>query len=268
MCLAVLTVVVAALIIHSDEVIELRRQLRVQIDRQYNYQMYGKMDYCNQTFQSDTLIEPLKVNIVNQNDAIKRFGSAIEKLTGIVSLALVGGSGVGKTLTCNVIQSNFQWQGNVLYFVWSNVYSTSSQYHKIMNSLQENSKQCGSHLVIVDSIEIKYSETIQELNDEIRKRFHAGDITILIVYVFNLASYSDVDLQTMNEKRVRLENLSDITAINFRSFDRDDVERCIVLESGKLKVSLSDEEIDEIFEYIDSPRSGCKLVHSKIAMYT
>lgn len=266
--LAVLMCILGVLIVYFDNVIEIHRRLCVHIDRQYNYHVYGKEDYCNQTFQPETLIAPLKVHIINQNDALSQFSSVIENFNGVLSIAFVGGSGVGKTLTCNVLQSNFQWPSNVMYFIWSSVRSKSSQYYKITNSVKENSKKCGAYLVIIDSIDIKYSETIQELNDEIQIEFQGSDISILVVYVFNLASYSDLDLKTMEEKRRKVDDLSGITSIFFRSFDRYDVERCIELESEKLNVSLSDREISEIFEYIDPLRSGCKLIHSKIAMYT
>lgn len=253
-----------------DDVAEVHRRFQVHIDRQYNFHMYGKLDYCTQQFQPDTLTEPLKSHVINQNEAITQINSVIKNFKGgAVSLALVGGSGVGKTLTCNILQSNFQWPNNVLYFIWSGVRSTSSNYYKIMNWIKENMKKCGAYLVIIDSIDITYSETIQELHEEIRKKFDESDISILAVFVFNLATYSDEDLQILDEKRLRLvDNLRGMTTISFRSFDYEDVERCIDLESAKLNVTLNDEEISEIFEYIDVARSGCKLIHSKISMYT
>ncbi|XP_037046155.1 uncharacterized protein LOC119081379 isoform X1 [Bradysia coprophila] len=266
---AVSIIIIAILILRYDDVAEVHRRFRVHVDRQYNLHMYGKLDYCTQPFQPDTLTEPLKLNIINQNEAIRQIISVVDNFKGGVSIALVGGSGVGKTLTCNILQSNFQWPSNVLYFIWSGVRSTSSNYYKIINWIKENLKTCGAYLVIVDSIDITYGETIQELNDEIRKEFRESDISILVVFVFNLATYSDDDLQTLDEKRLRLmDNLRGITTINFRPFDYDDVERCIVAESAKLNVTLNDEELSEIFEYIDVKRSGCKLIHAKIAMYT
>lgn len=246
----------------------MHRRLCEHVDRQYNFHLYGKMDYCNQKFEPDTLTEPLKLHILNQSDALHQLTSTIENLDSVVSVALVGGSGVGKTLACNILQANFQWPNNVLYFIWSSIRSTSSQYYKIVNSIKKLSRKCGAHLVIIDNIDITYNKTIQELNDEIQKEFYESDNSILVVYVFNLASYSDEDLKTLEEKRARLQNLRGITSINFRSFNRDDVEQCILLESVKLNVSLSNDEISEIFEYVDSSRSGCKLIHSKIAMYT
>lgn len=267
---AVSILIVAILIARFDDVAEVNRRFRVHVDRQYNFHMYGKLDYCTQQFEPDSLIGPLKLHIINQNEAISQITSVIENFKGHVSLAIVGGSGVGKTLTCNILQSNFQWPSNVLYFIWSGVRSTSSNYYKIMNWIKENlKKKCGAYLVIIDSIDMTYSETIQELNDEIRKEFVESDISVLVVFVFNLASYSDDDLKTLDEKRLRLtENLRGINSVNFRPFDYDDVERCIAIESVKLNVKLSDDEISEIFEYIDVSRSGCKLVHSKIAVYT
>lgn len=264
----VLTTVLGILIFYFDNVAIMHRRLCEHVDRQYNFHLYGKVDYCNQKFQPDNLTEPLKVHIINQSDAVNQISSAIENLNSVVSLALVGGSGVGKTLTCNILQLNFPWPSNVLYFVWSSVHSTSSQYYKIMNQIKLLPKKCGAHLVIIDSIDIRYNKTIQELNDEIQKEFYDSDNSMLVVYVFNLASYSDRDLETLEEKRQKLQNLTGITSINFRSFNRYDVERCIAIESAKLNVVLSEQEISEIFEYIDSSRSGCKLIHSKIAMYT
>lgn len=255
------------LLLYFDNVAMMHRRLCEHVDRQYNFHLYGKMDYCNQQFEPATLTAPLKLHILNQSDAVNRISEVIENLNSVVSLALVGGSGVGKTLTCNILQTNFQWASNVLYFVWSNVRSTSSQYYKIMNSIKKFSRNCGAHLVIIDSIDITYKKTIQELNDEIQTEFYGSDNSILVVYVFNLASYSDDDLKTLEEKRDRLQNLSGITSINFRSFDRYDVEQCIRVESAKLNVSLSNQELSEIFEYVDSSRSGCKLIHSKLSMY-
>lgn len=266
--LAVLSSAVGILIYHMDNVTIIHRRLRENVDRQYNYHIYGKMDYCSQQFQPDTLIEPLKLHIINQGDALNQIIGAIESLNNVVSFALMGGSGVGKTLTCNILQSNFQWPSNVFYFIWSNVQSTSSQYYKVLNSVKKFSTKCGAHLVIIDSIDIKYDKTIQELNVEIQDEFSQSGHTVLVVYVFNLASYSDEDLQSFEERRLKLQNLSGITSINYRSFNRDDVERCIDLESSKLNISLSDKEVHEVFEYIDWSRSGCKLIHSKVAMYT
>lgn len=268
LCLAVLTLFLGILALYFDNLVIMHRRLVEHVDRQYNFHLYGTVDYCNQQFQPDTLTEPLKLHIINQSDALIQISTAINNLNNGVSLALVGGSGVGKTLTCNILQSNFQWPSNVFHFVWSRSHSTSSQYYKILNSIGKLPKNCGAYLVIIDNIDITYDKTIQELNGEIQKEFFRSDNLMLVVYVFNLPSYSDEDLETLNEKRVRLQNLGGITSINFRSFDRYDVEQCILLESDKLNVSLSKQQVDEIFEYIDSPRSGCKLIHSKIAMYT
>lgn len=265
---AVVTCVLGIMIYHNDKVAIMNRRLREHVDRQYNYHLYGNMDYCNQEFQPETLKESLKLHIINQDDALEQIFSVIENLKSVVSLALVGGSGVGKTLTCNILQSNFQWPSNVLYIIWSNIHSTASQYHKILNLVKKFSKKCGAHLVIIDSIDITDDKTIQELNDEIQTEFSQSDHSILVVYVFNLPSYSDEDLRTLEAKRLRLQHLNGITTINFRSFNRCDVERCIDVESLKLNVALSDKEINEIFEYIDWSRSGCKLIHSKVAMYT
>lgn len=105
---AVLTTVLGILIFYFDNVALIHRRLCEHVDRQYNFHLYGKMDYCSQKFQADTLTEPLKLQIINQSDALNQITSVIENFNSVVSLALVGGSGVGKTLTCNVLQSNFQ----------------------------------------------------------------------------------------------------------------------------------------------------------------
>lgn len=265
---AVITSVIGILTYYIDNVNIIHRRLREQVDRQYNYHLYGKMDYCNQQFQPNTLSEPLKLHVINQSDALDQIISAIENLTNVVSLALVGGSGVGKTLTCNIIQSHFQWSSNVFYFIWSPTRSTASQYYKILKSIKQISTNCGAHLVIIDNLGVTDVKTIQDLNVEIQKEFSQSGHLVLVVYVFNLASYSDEDLETLEEKRKRLQDLRGITTVNFRSFNRYDVERCIVLESIKLNVSLSDKEINEMLEYIDWSRSGCKLIHSKVAIYT
>lgn len=256
------------MLIYYVDSVAIAQRLRGHVDRQYNYHTYGKMDYCEQDFQPKNLTEPLKSHIINQNDALEQFIDVIEHLNSVIALALVGGSGVGKTLTCNILESNFQWPSNVFYYVWSGIHSPASQYYKILNSVKLFSSNCGAYLVIVDNIGVKYDRTIEELNTEIQNEFAMGRHVILIVYVFNLATYLDEDLITFDERRSKLQNLSGITTVNYRSFNRNDVKRCIDLESHKLNVTLRKEQIEDLLEYIDWSRSGCKLIHSKIVTYT
>lgn len=218
---------------------------------QFQFYLYGRQNYCEEQFEHWHISNALRHRVTGQSTALDDIDSALQKHSNVTSMAFVGTQGVGKTLTLSLIKDHFQWHLNIQHYTWSKISSPEMQFNSLLKLIVELTT-CGQNGIFVDGIPLESRGFIDEFNQRLLtySQFH---IRILAVFVFQ-ANHPNANVQIKN-----------ITTIRFKQFDNDDVRNCIALESDRLKITVSPEQIEALVETIDAKRHGCKSVAAKIA---
>lgn len=173
----------------------------------------------------------------------------------ITAFAFVGTQGVGKTLCLNLIQNSFQWHLNIHQYIWSLIQSPDDQLKNLLR-LIDGLSTCGTNGIFIDNVPIHFIGTIKQFNQKIQAHCNKNHIKLLVIYV----------LQTNNplvaKEPLQIEN---VRTINFRQFNSNDIRNCIDMESERLKISITADQIEELIKNIDAERHGCKHVAARVS---
>lgn len=223
---------------------------------QYQLYLHGRIDYCKEHFDHKRIIKTIREQIINQDAALNRIEAAFLEHEKMTALAMLGPQGVGKTMTLNIIQNNFQWHLNIQQFVWTPFDSQQSQ-SKSLSNLVDGLSTCGQNGIFIDNIPSSSLAVIKEFHKKLVERCNEKQMKCVIIYVFHFDTWP-IDKFDFNEVKL----------VKFRSFDSNDLLDCLAAESARLKVELTSEQRDELLDSIDIERNGCKTVAAKISLYT
>lgn len=223
---------------------------------QYHLYVHGRSNYCQERFGHTNITRELRHRLGGQDSVISAIESSFERHENHTAIALIGPQGVGKTLTLNVIEKEFQWPSNVLRYIWSSIQSQQSQL-KRLNDLLAKLSSCGQNAILVDNVLERDLPIIDEFQQILEAYIQQHRLKVFIFYVIQETSPNADD-----DKPVQVAN---ITSIHYRRFDASDLANCISIECARLNVKLSQTEIDEIVRNIDVTQTGCKTVLAKIA---
>lgn len=225
--------------------------------KQYHLYLYGRLNYCDESFVYENISLALQNRIVGQDNAIDKIQQILRTHETFTAIALYGAQGVGKTLTLNLIRENFQWHLNVQQYVWSLVHSKQSQLKSLLNFV-DSLTMCGQNAIFIDNIPLNSMSIIEEFHQKLVQVCEQNHFGAVALYVFN---NDDTD----HNPTIKIGNVS---AIYFQNMTPNDLRKCIEIESRALDVSLDEMQMNELIASIDLERSGCKHVAAKVALYT
>lgn len=226
---------------------------------QYHLYVYGRSNYCQERFAHANITQEMRHRLGGQDSVITAIESSFERHQNHTSIALIGSQGVGKTLTLNAIEKEFQWSSNVLRYIWSSIESQQSQLKRLTGILTRLSS-CGQNAILVDNVLEQDLPIIVEFQHILETYIQQHRLIVFIFYVIQQDAAN-----TVNDNPFQMTN---ITSIFYRRFDATDLVRCISLECERLNVKLSQSEIDEIVQNIDVGQTGCKTILARISRYT
>ncbi|XP_023303282.2 uncharacterized protein LOC111685259 [Lucilia cuprina] len=235
---------------------------------QYTEIVHGKNNYCDQKQPLDTatLFARIKQNhILHQEQAMQHIEVALRNESDLNAIALVGPTGVGKTLFMGALQENFPWQENVHTYAWNTYVKDEAEKFHLIRILIENLSECGQNLLVIENLQACDHGVIPIINQlliEANKKQHKR---VVIFYVFNLNTMLTAEAYATQKNL--LQSLPDCQVINFKSFKQAELRDCIKRESEIEHVTLGKQDYDEIVETIDPLKSGCKNVNAKVLMY-
>lgn len=254
--IAVVVAVAALFIVQYDSIIEELRHLSLN---QYHLCVHGRSNYCQEHFDPNNITRELRHRISGQDNVLNAIESTFKLHTNFTAMALIGSQGVGKTLTLNVIEQEFQWPSNVLRYIWSSIESQRGQMMRMLNSLHRVDG-CGQSAILIDNVFERDVEFIVEFQRVSKAYLERNQLRVFIFYVIQTNTpdaFDDHPLQTVN-----------ITSVFYRTFNQTDFLRCISVECERLNVKLSQDEITEIVQNTDAHQTGCKTVLAKISRYS
>ncbi|XP_034104029.1 uncharacterized protein LOC117567868 [Drosophila albomicans] len=244
---------------------------------QYQDIVHNKLNYCNRSRSLHDIFKEIRANVLNQDLAINQLEQVFVNQSSIQSIALIGSSGVGKTLTLRILLELYPWAENVQSLAWNDFDPTDDNTREqAVEDMLHNLAHCGRNLLVIDNLTPLDKDYVAAINAMLATRsdvaFDSGDNNthtdlkhLTIIYVFNLNRLLDDELYDLQREAVQ--QLPKTTVINYRNFNLDDVEECMRHEAKIVGMRVDDKYAKEILLSADPKVSGCKTVRSKVLMY-
>ncbi|KAH8398027.1 hypothetical protein KR222_010547, partial [Zaprionus bogoriensis] len=240
---------------------------------QYQAVVHNKLNYCDRSLPLSDVFARLHENVLNQEAALDQLERAMTGPSSFQSIALVGSSGVGKSLTMRLLLEQFPWAENVHSIAWNDYELADEQArYQAVDDMLQSLAHCGRNLFIIDNMATSDAEYVATINEMILSRSDvakdSSDLAIkqlTIIYVFNLNRMIANDLY---ERQVQLlQQLPETTVITYREFGQSDLERCVRHEAKLVDLDLEERYVQEMLKTTDVQVSGCKSVRAKVIVY-
>lgn len=222
---------------------------------QYQLYVYGRLNYCSEPFDYQNISKKLDEHVIGQKRAIDELKLSLQQHENISAVALFGSQGTGKSLILNIFQKHFQWHLNVQQYLWSPIKSQQSQLKTLLKVL-ERLTTCGHNAILVDDLPLSSINIINEFHQNLEQFCNKNHVKAIVLYAFQTDATIKPNALSQQMK-----------SINLRKLDLNDVRKCILVESNRMNLKLTQREIDETLDNIDVERNGCKTVAAKIALH-
>lgn len=201
----------------------------------------------------------LKKHIYGQDRAVQILSEyLLLDVPSMKVIALVGGTGVGKSYTAEIIKKNFP-----------RTYSVRQYFPPIENIRDVLIPPFNSHLIIFENLKEQHLVDIinflKTRHDMLRDRY----VTVLIV--FNVERMNDDSSRNIDLNRsldvikssFANENI-DAKIVSYDSLNEDALERCIINAARDRRLILSDKQFELVKKYLLTNNAGCKGAYSKV----
>nr|XP_044251127.1 uncharacterized protein LOC108062320 [Drosophila takahashii] len=233
---------------------------------QYHSIVHNRDNYCDRGQRLGHMVQQARRHVLHQDGALEQLEQALDSPSRQI-IALVGSSGVGKSLTAGILRNHFPWPENVRTLSWSGARSV-----RRLEGLLTQLAYCGQNLIVVDNMEPADAEhvpAISELikaHDEIANRTeqpHLKQLTVLLVFSVNRLQ-GDEEFEAEMETLRRLPRSHVITYAALEAIHLVD---CIRREAQNARLQLEDDQVEEIIRGSDARASGCKSIPAKVLLY-
>ncbi|KAM8720596.1 hypothetical protein ACLKA7_006608 [Drosophila subpalustris] len=244
---------------------------------QYRSIVHNKLNYCDRTTMPlHEIFENIRNDVLNQESALNQLEQAMANQSSFQSIALIGSSGLGKSLTLRLLIDQYPWAENVHSIAWNDfeLISDEARYNEV-SSMLRSLAHCGRNLFIIDNMTPCDKDYVSSINALLLSR---SDVAIgnnnelnldlkqlTIIYVFNLNRLLADEIYSRQVEV--LQQLPQTTVIQYRNFDVKDLEQCVRHEAKVVGMYLDENHVQEMLNTTDVRVSGCKTVRSKVLIY-
>ncbi|XP_076764383.1 uncharacterized protein LOC143431495 [Xylocopa sonorina] len=222
-----------------------------------NFNLYA---ICDRTTLFSNASQELQQKLYGQENAIS---SIVEHLSNDLSylkiLCLIGGTGVGKSYTAEIIATHFPLKSKIFVYDALLDYSMDTNAFNSFDSYQ---------LIIIENLKLMNLDTFSNMIDVLSKM---KDKCITVMAIFNVEEVNDnlerkVDLlQGMNRVNEALAKTKmDTLIIPYQLLSEEVLEICIAQAAIASNLKLTLEQINEIKQSLLLSGSGCKGAYAKV----
>ncbi|KAH8284311.1 hypothetical protein KR054_000286 [Drosophila jambulina] len=235
-------------------------------NNQYHSIVHNRTNYCDRSHRLGNMVTHCRRQVLHQEEALDELERALDNVS-FQNIALVGSSGVGKSLTAQVLREQFPWPENVKTVSWrdsSSLLQVKSMLNKVV--------QCGQNLILIDNMTPQDAGFVAAVNELIRGRDdianstgqpHLKRLTVVFIFCVNRLQPDE----KFDAEMEALKQLSRTQVITYASFEASHLLDCIRREALLENMQLDNTQIDEIIRGSDPRISGCKTVRAKVLMY-
>lgn len=167
----------------------------------------------------------------------------------------------------------FNWKNNVQKYVFNNFKEDvgEEKSHSELFEMLDNLSSCGENLIIVDNLEPKDLNDIEEFRSKAAnkvKQFESNErsVKLTVIFLVTIPNYNDVQKTEYNHNLEAVSTKKTLETVVFERFGKAEILDCIKQVVTKESLNIKDNEIGEILHSID-PESGCKKVYVKTAVF-
>jgi hypothetical protein len=231
---------------------------------------------CEMSLDVDSLKSVLESSVFGQKHTIDGIVSTLNafcstRAPGIILMALLGGTGVGKSYTTSIISEFFPWEENVQHFILplhSSSLSVTDVYAKISS--------CGDNLIVIDGLVPSETADVVKFLQVLTKRSKSSGGRIIVILVFNTEDQKEI-LQGYGDQKHQLEvseetlygvfhrGQLEVNIITFQGLQREHITMCIKAALNQKGIVWSTADIEEVLALLPQD-TGCKLVASKVQL--
>lgn len=227
---------------------------------------------CEMLLDVYSLKSVLDSSIFGQKHAIGEIVSTLNTFCstrdpGLILMALLGGTGVGKSYTTSIISEFFPWKENVQHFVLPLHYSSLS-----VTEVCAKISSCGDNLVVIDGLVPSKTADVVKFLQVVTKHSQSSGGRVIVILVFsteNQEGYGDQkhQLEVSKEKLngVFHHGQLEVSIITFQALQREHITLCIKTALNQNGIVWSDADIEELIALL-AQDTGCKGVTSKVQL--
>lgn len=230
-------------------------------ENNYNKIVHGDERFCYRKLETESIVGKLKEQVIGQDDAISLIEGSFNLVNRekIIQVALIGKTGVGKTLIANIIMENFKWKKNVISLIFEiNFQAQLTGPEAFEDDYQEVASKlsgCGFNLVVIDDA-IGNHATIQRINQLERQLHRAAKLNLFKIILI-------VIFKGCDDTTALREDLKNFVIVEFQPFTEELFQKCIELHEKIHNVKLKTKDM-EALRFINFTEFGCKTVAKKI----
>jgi len=189
---------------------------------------------------------------------------------GLILMALLGGTGVGKSYTTSIISEFFPWKENVQHFVLPLHYSSLS-----VTEVCAKISSCGDNLIVIDGLVPSKTADVVKFLQVLTKHSQSSGGRVIVILVFS--TENQVILQGYGDQKHHLEvskeklngifrhGQLEVGIITFQALQREHIAMCIKAALNQNGIVWSDANIEEVIVLLPQ-ETGCKGVASKVQL--
>ncbi|XP_044013821.1 uncharacterized protein LOC122856192 [Aphidius gifuensis] len=210
-------------------------------------------------FKNSTI--ELRNNVYGQFEAVEKIINYVDNnLNNFTVITIIGGTGVGKTLTASIIKNNFPFKQYIFEY-----YSPLNQ--KLFPSL--SFFYC--NLIILDNL--RNTDLPVMINFIKYWQDQENKPCTMILAIFNpeetnnnLEKIINLENSQMNMQKIfNNENIQSEIVV-YKPLDDDTLDKCIEKEASLIKTQLTFQQLQDIRSHLITAQSGCKGAHAKVAL--
>lgn len=181
----------------------------------------------------------------------------------------VGGTGVGKSFTANIIVKYYPYPTNVFIISVKELSNEKKRYtvfkmalFKILRETITRGK-CAHYMIVLDSLSSNDMPFLKKISDRLRAAGNAYQLMLQALFVFQ-GTAQNIQQETI--KKI----IPEAQLIKFKTLGINDLEFCIRREASTLGIDLGarDYIVQLVANQINVSRYGCKPVRAKMSLYS
>ncbi|XP_046734585.1 uncharacterized protein LOC124404478 isoform X2 [Diprion similis] len=223
---------------------------------------------CGQRFDPSEAIRKLETRVFGQEKVLQELRVQLAALESsrVKVVALIGGTGVGKSYAAHIIKENFPARRNVF------------QYVPPLEPMERYAwgllSDCGCNLVVIENLSNRDIADAADFAGRLASRVAGENYCLLIIEVINVHESHDdlkhtVDLARSTKEIQDLYKSKNfnVNVVAFEPLSSDVVDRCIAEAAKERNLTLSDTEIRHIRFGLEIAGSGCKGAYAKVQLF-
>lgn len=244
----------------------LRCQYKSRLQKSYYQVVYGD-NYCTNKLNETRLMKKMKESIVGQQDQLILLEGALKKSHNqkrFIPIILMGGTGVGKSLTVNLLIEEFPWKENINLLFWDLSFEnliTDDNDHYDLELVSDKFSNCGFNLIIIEDIDLRNDTVarISTMERNLQKLTTRAPYKIILMPIFRTKPNQD-----FGSILYRLRNF---IIVEYTPITKEIFAECLQLHRELLKIHLTQDEIDDYMQNTDYEKQGCKTIAKKLSSH-